>query len=80
MLGDDPPRDRTSQLRAMGFPSRHLGSVQMTTDTALGVTKMVADDKSEIPSNDGNISLTQNPVPLAEIPYLVLSSFISHNS
>ncbi|KAJ9477259.1 Protein arginine N-methyltransferase SFM1 [Pseudozyma hubeiensis] len=39
ILGDDPPRDRTSSLRQLGFPSRHLGSIQMTTDTALGVTK-----------------------------------------
>ena len=46
--GDDPPRDRTSQLRQLGFPTRHLGPVQMTTDTALGVTKRVVDDKSEI--------------------------------
>ena len=44
ILGDDPPRDRTGQLRAMGFPTRHLGSVQMTTDTALGVTKRVVED------------------------------------
>ncbi|CAE6452235.1 unnamed protein product [Rhizoctonia solani] len=35
ILGDDPPRDRTSELRKLGFPNRHLGSVQMTTDTAL---------------------------------------------
>jgi len=54
ILGDDPPRDRTSQLRVMGFPCRHLGSVQMTTDTALGVTKTVVDDK----------------IPLSEIPYI----------
>lgn len=44
ILGDDPPRDRTGALRAMGFPTRHLGSVQMTTDTALGVTKRVVED------------------------------------
>ncbi|TFK68979.1 DUF431-domain-containing protein [Pluteus cervinus] len=44
ILGDDPPRDRTSELRVLGFPTRHLGSVQMTTDTAVGVTKLVADD------------------------------------
>lgn len=44
ILGDDPPRDRTGQLRAMHFPTRHLGSVQMTTDTALGVTKRVVED------------------------------------
>ncbi|KPV74897.1 uncharacterized protein RHOBADRAFT_44417 [Rhodotorula graminis WP1] len=40
ILGDDPPRDRTGQLRAHGFPGRHLGPVQMTTDTALGVTSL----------------------------------------
>ena len=47
MLGDDPPRDRTSELRVLGFPHRHLGSIQMTTDTALGVTKLVVEDKSQ---------------------------------
>lgn len=41
ILGDDPPRDRTSILRSAGFPSRHLGPVQMTTDTAVGVTARV---------------------------------------
>jgi len=53
ILGDDPPRDRTSELRALGFPTRHLGPIQMTTDTALGVTKLVVEDK----------------VPLSRIPY-----------
>ncbi|KAF8064902.1 SAM-dependent RNA methyltransferase [Lyophyllum atratum] len=43
---DDPPRDRTAELRIMGFPTRHLGPVQMTTDTALGVTKRVVQDKT----------------------------------
>ncbi|KAH9947773.1 DUF431-domain-containing protein [Amylocystis lapponica] len=43
---DDPPRDRTAELRALGFPGRHLGPVQMTTDTALGVTKLVVQDGS----------------------------------
>ncbi|KAF9452102.1 DUF431-domain-containing protein [Macrolepiota fuliginosa MF-IS2] len=51
---DDPPRDRTSELRILGFPNRHLGSVQMTTDTALGVTKLVVQDK----------------IPLDKIPYV----------
>ncbi|KAL9709204.1 hypothetical protein Ac2012v2_007559 [Leucoagaricus gongylophorus] len=54
ILGDDPPRDRTSELRVLGFPSRHLGPVQMTTDTALGVTKLVVQDK----------------IPLDEIPFI----------
>ncbi|CAD6898090.1 unnamed protein product [Tilletia controversa] len=44
ILGDDPPRDRTASLRELGFPHRHLGGVQMTTDTALGVTKRVVED------------------------------------
>ena len=46
LQGDDPPRDRTSELRKLGFPTRHLGPVQMTTDTALGVTKKVVQDGS----------------------------------
>ncbi|KAI0083747.1 SAM-dependent RNA methyltransferase [Irpex rosettiformis] len=56
ILGDDPPRDRTSELRTrvLGFPTRHLGSIQMTTDTALGVTKIIVEDK----------------VPLTKIPYV----------
>ncbi|KAG8851660.1 hypothetical protein FRB96_009156 [Tulasnella sp. 330] len=54
ILGDDPPRDRTSELRVLGFPTRHLGTVQMTTDTAVGVTKAVVVDKT----------------PLNEIPYI----------
>lgn len=44
ILGDDPPRDRTGSLRALGFPRRHLGAVQMTTDTALGVTRRIVED------------------------------------
>ena len=54
-VGDDPPRDRTGELRKLGFPTRHLGPVQMTTDTALGVTKKVVQDKmrlSDIPYVD----------------------------
>jgi len=45
ILGDDPPRDRTAELRSLGFPTRHLGPVQMTTDMALGVTKRVIVDR-----------------------------------
>jgi ribosome biogenesis SPOUT family RNA methylase Rps3 len=47
ILGDDPPRDRTGELRKMGFEGRHLRDVQMTTDTALHVTKLVIEDQSE---------------------------------
>ena len=59
ILGDDPPRDRTGELRVLGFPNRHLGPVQMTTDTALGVTKKVVVDK----------------IPLDKIPYVVSPPF-----
>ncbi|KAJ3203421.1 hypothetical protein HDU82_006601 [Entophlyctis luteolus] len=43
ILGDDPPRDRTKELRVQGFAGRHLGSHQMTTDTAVIVSKRVVD-------------------------------------
>merc|ERR1712000_376185 len=54
ILGDDPPRDRTSELRKKGFEGRRLGPKQMTTDTAVRVTRMVVQDK----------------IPLGEVPYL----------
>ncbi|CAO1629174.1 unnamed protein product [Sympodiomycopsis kandeliae] len=52
ILGDDPPRDRTGSLRALGFPGRHLGKVQMTTDTALGVTKKIVQDGKGMGESD----------------------------
>ncbi|EGX93776.1 DUF431 domain protein [Cordyceps militaris CM01] len=45
ILGDDPPRDRTSELRKKGFAGRRLGAKQMTTDTAVRVTRIVVQDK-----------------------------------
>ncbi|GAA6028162.1 hypothetical protein JCM8097_006891 [Rhodosporidiobolus ruineniae] len=50
ILGDDPPRDRTGILRAHGYPGRHLGPIQMTTDTALGVTKLCVEDGKTLQS------------------------------
>ncbi|KAH6575873.1 hypothetical protein BASA50_010586 [Batrachochytrium salamandrivorans] len=41
ILGDDPPKDRTKELRVMGFATRHLGAEQMTTDTAVLVSQIV---------------------------------------
>ncbi|RUP47454.1 COG4 transport protein-domain-containing protein [Jimgerdemannia flammicorona] len=52
ILGDDPPRDRTGELRRLGFATRHLGPVQMTTDTAVTVTKRVVEDKGAPPHRD----------------------------
>ncbi|KAI1841170.1 hypothetical protein JX265_000509 [Neoarthrinium moseri] len=55
ILGDDPPRDRTSELRKKGFTGRRLGPVQMTTDTAVRVTRMVIEEQytlSKVPFVD----------------------------
>ncbi|EZF29327.1 hypothetical protein H101_06996 [Trichophyton interdigitale H6] len=54
ILGDHPPRDRTSELRKKGYVARRLGPKQMTTDTAVRVTRIVTQDK----------------VPLNQIPWL----------
>ncbi|KAG0258833.1 hypothetical protein BG011_003054 [Mortierella polycephala] len=54
ILGDDPPRDRTGELRKLGFATRHLGEVQMTTDTAVNVTRRVV----------------EGLVPLDKIPFI----------
>ncbi|KAF3047301.1 hypothetical protein E8E11_008546 [Didymella keratinophila] len=45
ILGDDPPRDRTSELRKKGYEGRRLGPVQMTTDTAVRVTRICVQDR-----------------------------------
>ena len=39
--------DRTSKLRNKGFGRRNLGPVQMTTDTAVRVTRTVIKSKSK---------------------------------
>ncbi|KAI9815008.1 MAG: hypothetical protein M1827_002851 [Pycnora praestabilis] len=52
ILGDDPPRGgfRTSELRKHGFEGRRLGPKQMTTDTAVRVTRLVVEER--IPLNE----------------------------
>lgn len=47
ILGDHPPKKRTgSELTSkMKFPAFNLGPHQMTTDTAVIVTKLIADGK-----------------------------------
>ncbi|KAI5809647.1 SAM-dependent RNA methyltransferase [Peziza echinospora] len=62
ILGDDPPRDRTAELRKYGFVGRRLGPVQMTTDTAVRVTRLVVEGK-----------LPLNEIPYADYPELKLS-------
>ncbi|WWC87163.1 uncharacterized protein L201_002049 [Kwoniella dendrophila CBS 6074] len=71
ILGDDPPRDRTGELRKLGFPSRHLGEKQMTTDTAVGVTKIVIEDQiplDKIPYTDFP-TITFNKYESIEMPF-----------
>ncbi|KAI8853165.1 SAM-dependent RNA methyltransferase [Chytridium lagenaria] len=41
LCGDDPPKDRTKMLRQLGFATRHLGPIQMTTDTAVLVSHRI---------------------------------------
>ncbi|KAI1341431.1 DUF431-domain-containing protein [Xylariaceae sp. FL0016] len=66
ILGDDPPRDRTSELRKKGFEGRRLGPVQMTTDTAVRVTRMVVEEQ-----------FTLNKIPYLDFPDL---KFNEHES
>lgn len=42
--------DRTSVLRVKGFPTRNLGNMQMTTDTAVRVSKMILLDGEKFES------------------------------
>ncbi|KAI1165602.1 SAM-dependent RNA methyltransferase [Nemania serpens] len=62
ILGDDPPRDRTGELRVKGFEGRRLGPVQMTTDTAVRVTRMVIDEQ-----------FTLNMIPYVDNPDLKIN-------
>jgi ribosome biogenesis SPOUT family RNA methylase Rps3 len=41
ILGDDPPKYRTGELHPLRAAARHLGPVQMTTDTAVLVTHAI---------------------------------------
>lgn len=41
ILGDHPPRDRTKLLRTNIETMRHLGQPQLSTDTAVLVSKLI---------------------------------------
>ncbi|OAV92917.1 hypothetical protein PTTG_02717 [Puccinia triticina 1-1 BBBD Race 1] len=75
ILGDDPPRDRTAQLRVCGFPSRHLGPIQMTTDTALAVTKRIVEDNRTLQDLDWVVKpeLVFSPKEKVEMPFRYLA-------
>lgn len=70
ILGDDPPRDRTSSLRKLGMPRRHLGKMQMTTDTALGVTKCVVEDGKAIALEGGEMQAEKGKMRWCDAPEL----------
>lgn len=81
ILGDDPPRDRTGDLRKLGFPGRRLGPEQMTTDTAVRVTRMVVQNKSEffvIPSQQQWLILLQLPLPRSPSSIVLSSASPQH--
>lgn len=47
ILGDHPPRDRTGELKAkLQCPTRRLGNLQMTTDTAVRTTSIILEKKT----------------------------------
>ncbi|KAG0140839.1 hypothetical protein CROQUDRAFT_328233 [Cronartium quercuum f. sp. fusiforme G11] len=75
ILGDDPPQDRTAQLRKFGFPSRHLGPVQMTTDTAVAVTKRVIEDGKKLDKLlwTDRPTITFGPHESVEMPFRYLA-------
>lgn len=69
-VADEFDFDRTSCLRRLGFASRNLGKMQMTTDTAIRVTHRIIEsgisfdkilfvDRPEITSDNGE-SLIMN--------------------
>ena len=55
ILGDNPPRDRTSVIRRPEIKSRQLGVWQLPTDTALLMTKLIVENgvkMEDIPTID----------------------------
>ncbi|GMM48538.1 protein-arginine N-methyltransferase [Pichia kluyveri] len=48
ILGDHPPRDRTGELKAkLNCPTRRLGNLQMTTDTAVRTTQIILEKETK---------------------------------
>lgn len=62
--------DRTSELRKKGFEGRRLGPKQMTTDTAVRVTRLVVQEKSIEIRVLIEYLLTRCIVALDKIPYV----------
>lgn len=62
--------DRTSELRKKGFEGRRLGPKQMTTDTAVRVTRLVVQDKSKQRVHLPSTSINNSVVNLDDIQYV----------
>ncbi len=57
ILGDHPPRDRSKPLRDKGYTMRKLRELQLATDTAVLVTRLIIEDQIPIE----NIPFVDNP-------------------
>ena len=75
ILGDDPPRARTEEELSskLNYPKFNLGKEQMSTDTAVIVTKMICDGKklSELKFQEG-IELEISDGESVQLPYKYL--------
>ena len=66
-------KDRTSELRVKGFTGRRLGPIQMTTDTAVRVTRTIIQDKGAGAPKSGHRErqgTEPSLVPLGQIDYI----------
>ena len=75
ILGDDPPKERTKieLTKFLPYPSFNLGKAQMSTDTAVIVTKMIADGKklSELKFQQG-VEIKISAYEEVHLPYKYL--------
>ncbi|PHJ15672.1 sam-dependent rna methyltransferase [Cystoisospora suis] len=86
ILGNVPSDDRTSEVRKHGFPhARNLGPEQMTTNTAVLVTKIILEDQvplSKIPFvDDPEIPVGDTGRETISLPFrYVAKSYFTHQS
>ena len=75
ILGDDPPRARTGEELSskLDYPKFNLGKEQMSTDTAVIVTKIICDGKnlSELKFQEG-IEIDISEGESVQLPYKYL--------
>src|SRR5574341_1487627 len=75
ILGDDPPKERTKDelTKFLPYSAYNLGKAQMSTDTAVIVTKLICDGKnlSEIEFQQG-VEIKINEYEEVHLPYKYL--------